>query len=149
MKEMGVRASRKDVVGAACGRARGGCSSGVAGEWLERDEDPDWTGVCWARWVWGSVCARWKPQGVRVGARSGDLSSRRLAGVQSPRVPKWAHCALHRGANGGLSTVGEKARRASDAGIHPTSTGLDFQKDLLPSTLSVPLPMALVVFLTI
>jgi len=37
----------------------------------------------------GGVCARWKPQGVRVGTRSGDLFSRRLAVVEFPRVPEW------------------------------------------------------------
>lgn len=42
MKEMGVRAGRKDVVG---------CSSGVVGEQLERSKDPDWTRVCLVRRV--------------------------------------------------------------------------------------------------
>lgn len=45
------------------------------GERLERDEDPDRNRVYSARGngvEGGSVCARWKPQGVRVGARSPD-----------------------------------------------------------------------------
>lgn len=49
MKEMGVRAGRKDVVGSACRRAGVGCSCGVGGERLERDEDPDRTSIYWAR----------------------------------------------------------------------------------------------------
>lgn len=90
MKEMGVRAGRKDVVGSACTRAGVWCSLGAGGERLERDVDPDRTSIYRARgWGGGSVCARWKPQGVRVGTRSGDFFSWRLAVVLFPRVPEW------------------------------------------------------------
>jgi len=61
----------------------------LGGEGLERDEDPDGTGVCWVLCVCvgeAGVCARWKPQSS-VGACSGDLFSRRLSRVQSPRLP--------------------------------------------------------------
>lgn len=71
-----------------------GRSSGVGrGERLELDEDLDPNGVYLA-WDRGSVCARWKPFGVRVGAWSQDLSSSRLAVVLSSRVPNWVHRAL-------------------------------------------------------
>lgn len=60
---------------------------------MELDEDLNPTGVYLAR-DGGSVCARWKPQGVRVGAWSQDLSSSRLAVILSARVPNWVHCAL-------------------------------------------------------
>lgn len=59
MKEMGVRAGRKDVVGSACTRAGVWCSLGAGGERLERDVDPDRTSIYRARGVgWGECLCK-------------------------------------------------------------------------------------------
>lgn len=95
MLEVGVRAGRKDVVDSACRRAGVGCSSVVVGLLLEQNEDPDRTGVYLAQGCGGvSVQGRslWR---LRVGARRRDLTGRRLAVVQSLRMPNWVHGALY------------------------------------------------------
>lgn len=74
MKEMGVRAGRKDVVGSACRRAGVGCNSDVGGGRLEWDEDPGRTSVCWAGGGgggWGGECPCKVEGGNRRGLESG------------------------------------------------------------------------------
>lgn len=121
------------------------------GERLERDEDPDWIRDYSARGngVGGVSVQGGCLRGLALAPGVRGLFCRKLAVVQSLRVPTWAHGALDLGADGILSTLGGKVHRASAAGIHLTPFRIGFSKGSPPCQLVSPFPMPLVVFFTL
>lgn len=74
--------------------------------------------------------------GVGVGAGSGDLSSKQLALVQSPRLPKEAHGVLDSGADGGLIKAGEKIHSSASCFWDPSDTNWNWISQRVFSSVS-------------